>query len=175
MLNIPFYIKSPRLTHALLWVSWLICVSIAIDSFLVPGKTTKEIVQELNRGRTSFGKNSGTAYSVTTNHSWILIPETLYWKLNPYDVVEVERSFITGAQKSLVVYEDNRVYTLGLDYIQNGFGKFLMLGILIAGSTLSFFFKRISNQHGRSNLCIALLAATGFLMLQYLDIPFLID
>lgn len=173
MLNIPFYINSPRLTYAVLWASWTICVLVAIDSFLVPGKASREIVRELNRGRSGFGSSSKAAFSVTTDHSWILVPETLYWKINPYEEVVVERSPITGAQKKLIVYEDDDVYTFGLDYIQNRFGRFFFPAVLVAGCVLTFFFKKIDNQHGRSNLCIALLAATGFLVFQYLDFLFL--
>src|SRR5215217_7820725 len=154
MLTIPFYIRSPRLTYVLLWASWTICVLVAVDSFLVPGKTAREEVMELNRGRSGLGSNSKAAFSVTTEHSWIMIPESLYWKIDPHEEVEVERSSVTGAQKNLIVYDGNHVYTFGLDYVQNGFGKFLLVGILMAGSALSFFFKRIDNQYGRSNLCI---------------------
>ncbi|HEY0065721.1 MAG TPA: hypothetical protein VGB46_00110 [Flavisolibacter sp.] len=173
MSNIPFYITSPRFTYALILLSLSICVLVIADSFLVPCKATQELVQELNTGRSGFRRSSGAAYSVSTEHSWLLIPEELYWKIHPYSVVQVERSSITGAQKRLTVYEGNHAYTLGLDYIQNGFGKYLLLAIMVAGSILTIFFKRIDNQHRRSNLCIALLVVTGFLVFQYLDFLFL--
>jgi hypothetical protein len=82
---------------------------VAADSFLVPGNATEELVQELSTGKSGFSRRSRAAYSVTTEHSWLLIPEELYWKIHPYSMVQVERSSVTGAQKKLIVYEGNQL------------------------------------------------------------------
>jgi hypothetical protein len=143
-----------------------------VDAYLIPVKTSEEIVDALKDYRMRRKNSTTHTYEMKTSKGKYDITKILYNHININDTVFIERSLISSAPRKVLSPKDEYVYIYEIGFIRARIGYIFLPLVLIGIISLLIFYKKIDYLPGRANLTYALLISATILFLFHLNISF---
>jgi hypothetical protein len=157
--------KTKRLHFLILIASLIICGFIYLETYAIPLRAHKEIVQNIHEKRVRYTIGSSTrVYLMRTNSGEYEITGAIYDFTSVGDTVLIHHAIISQSVQKISIVKEDGIYTY-----QNGFARvqrgFFYLPIVIIGILcLLAFYHVIDNPKGAANLTYTLLILTLILL-----------
>lgn len=143
-----------------------------IDSYLIPLKSTTEVIKDkkyfYNKGRNS----SVTTYYVETSTRKVDVTASFYNSTSIGDTVNLLSSPITRSIQKVIIKQGSYLYRFEIGYIRASFGIIYVPIVLLVLILFHIFYYSIKYLPGRRNLMIASLIATLIAFFFHLGLTF---
>ncbi len=149
-------------TYLLAFISFGLCLLMLTDAHITPTKKNYEVIENLTE-RLRFSRKSASTYHLKTNKSKCLISYNLFSVLSIGDTICLYRSIITNAKIRIAHKNGNKIYSYNLCSASETDGTILIVLITTGNLMLLFFYRKLKNVSGRTNLVILAFLITALL------------